>query len=378
MTLIAEPPPVEALDAGVIDEARARQRHHRRTSLVGGLAVLALGVGIYLGVASRPGGVPPAGGTVVNAAVTPLLTPARDLRLTPSLWPGAVGICVGTVTGLDSGTTCDLPYPGRGIPVIDSPGLPEWLAERPAPLGTEPIYLITAPNVATVRIGKTTLTPRSQADLPPGDRMLAVRLPTVGNGRTVGRQPLREIKVTALDRAGNVLPFAAKYLAPVQSSFKIVALHSLATAANARCALSDNVPGYSGYPNLETERIAGDPTAPQDSFFSCMGSGYVRTPVAHPPIEFYAAILLNGRHPGRRPGALWGTTPVPGHAGLVENTSPPAIANSDTSQSGSLIARRAGNAWLVAETESGRPTLAQRIQFLDELSITNLKIGQAS
>jgi len=68
---------------------------------------------------------------------------------------------------------------------------------------------------------------------------------------------------------------------------------------------------------------------------------------------------------------------VPGHGGLLENTSPPAIATSDTALSGSFIARRAGNAWLVAETTAAthtRPTHPVH----HELRITNLNIGQSS
>lgn len=43
MTLSTEPPPLEALDAGVIEEARARQRRHRRLF---GVVVAALVAGI--------------------------------------------------------------------------------------------------------------------------------------------------------------------------------------------------------------------------------------------------------------------------------------------------------------------------------------------
>jgi hypothetical protein len=374
VTVTVEPPSVEALDAGVIQDARRRQWRQRRVALLSGLAIVGLGTVVYFGLSAHAGGAFSDRRVVVDVAVTPVVTAADDLRVTPSLWPGAVGLCVGRVDGLDSGTICDLPYPGRGIPVIESPGLPEWLAERPPPLGGEPIYLITAPNVAKVKIGRTTLTPRPAADLPPGDGMLAVRIPTSGTASLPGRQPLREIKVTAFDRSGHVLSFAPKYLAPVQTSFKIVALHSLARSPRARCVLGD-VPGYSGGPGLESERIAGDPVAPQDAFFSCVNSVYVRTPVARRPIEFYVAILLDARDAGRRPGPLWGATPVPGHPAFVEDTSPAALYNSDTSQSGSLIARRAGKAWLVAATEFGHPTLAQRIQFIAALRIARLDLG---
>jgi hypothetical protein len=373
----AEPSVVEAVDAGVIKDARRRQWRLRRIVLFATLAVVGVGIAVYFGVAARAGGAASVGQIAVNVAVTPVITPAADLRVTPSLWPGAVGLCVATVDGTDSGTTCDMPYPGRGVPVIDSPGLPEWLAERPLPLGAEPIYLIAAPNVAKVRIGRTLLKPRAEADLPPGDRMLAVRIPASANPSPAERQPLREIKVTAYDRSGHVLPFASIYLSPVQSSFKIVALHSLATAANSPCALSNALSGYTSHPDLEAERIAGDPLAPQDAFFSCVSSVYVRIPVGRQPISFYAAILLNGHDPGHRPGALWGATHVPGHPGLVENDSPSAIYNSDTFLSGSLIARRAGNAWLVAITQGGHPTLAQRIHFIDALVITRLDIDHA-
>jgi hypothetical protein len=48
-----QPPPVEALDAGVIEEARARQRRHRIVAAVLVVALAALGVGAYFGADGR-------------------------------------------------------------------------------------------------------------------------------------------------------------------------------------------------------------------------------------------------------------------------------------------------------------------------------------
>jgi hypothetical protein len=371
MTLTVEPPPLDALDAGVIVDARARQRRHRGLAAAIGLVALVVGIAVYFGLATGAGRSLSARLVVLTAAVKQDLSLAGDVRVTASLWPGAVGLCVGTADGVDSGTICDVPYPGPGIPVINSPGLPEWLAERPPPLGTEPIYLIAAPNVAAIRIANVTLTPHPHVGLPPGYTMLVVRIPTAPAG-----WPTRELRVTAFDRSGHILPFASSYLAPVQSSFKILALHSLAISAHTKCALTDTVTAYSGHPELEATRIVADPTAPQDSFFSCMDSGYVLTPYARDPVEFDAAILLSARHPGDRPGPLWGAAPVPGHTGLVEINSPPALANSRTQGSGSIIARRDGNTWLTAQTQSGHPTLAQRIQFITGLHLAVLDVDK--
>jgi hypothetical protein len=49
MIVTVEPPPVEALDAGVIDEARARQHRHRIIAAVLVVALAALAVGAYFG-----------------------------------------------------------------------------------------------------------------------------------------------------------------------------------------------------------------------------------------------------------------------------------------------------------------------------------------
>ena len=49
MTVTVEPPPVEAIDAGVIDEARARQRRHRVVAALLVVALAALAVGAYFG-----------------------------------------------------------------------------------------------------------------------------------------------------------------------------------------------------------------------------------------------------------------------------------------------------------------------------------------
>ena len=66
MTLTVEPPPVEALDAGVIEEARARQRRHRgiaaaATVVAAGIAAIGLAAGGGGGSAhAAQGSVPPA------------------------------------------------------------------------------------------------------------------------------------------------------------------------------------------------------------------------------------------------------------------------------------------------------------------------------
>jgi len=66
MTVTVEPPPVETPDAGVIEEARARQRRHRAAAGAGLLAAAAVG-GILLGTTgggggSRPTSAPAPGG----------------------------------------------------------------------------------------------------------------------------------------------------------------------------------------------------------------------------------------------------------------------------------------------------------------------------
>ena len=53
MTLTVEPPPVEALDAGVIEEARSRQRRHRSMAAVAGLMAAGL---VAIVIASGGGG----------------------------------------------------------------------------------------------------------------------------------------------------------------------------------------------------------------------------------------------------------------------------------------------------------------------------------
>jgi hypothetical protein len=68
MSVTAAPPPVEDLDAGVIEEARARERRHRR--IAGTVVVLAVAVGAVVLALSPGGAKPPAARASLTFAAT--------------------------------------------------------------------------------------------------------------------------------------------------------------------------------------------------------------------------------------------------------------------------------------------------------------------
>jgi hypothetical protein len=89
------------------------------------------------------------------------------------------------------------------------------------------------------------------------------------------------------------------------------------------------------------------------SFFSCIDTEYY---LHRWPLD--AAILLDAAHPGTRPAAIPGLTPVRGEHGYF---------NGPGDFEGELTATRVGNAWLVVAGGSG---LAQRMQVLHHLTPT--------
>jgi hypothetical protein len=71
-----------------------------------------------------------------------------------------------------------------------------------------------------------------------------------------------------------------------------------------------------------------------------------------------AAILLDARHPGSPPPMLPDATPIPGHAGFINEPI------TQLRRSTNITGRRVGNAWLVLEAQD---PLAQRLAILNEL-----------
>jgi hypothetical protein len=78
-----------------------------------------------------------------------------------------------------------------------------------------------------------------------------------------------------------------------------------------------------------------------------------------------AALLLDAHHPGALPAPLPGSSPVPGHPGVVQEESGGIF--------GAITARRVGDAWLVVESTSPSRLaertsgLPQRLEVLDAL-----------
>jgi hypothetical protein len=93
------------------------------------------------------------------------------------------------------------------------------------------------------------------------------------------------------------------------------------------------------------------------AYLSC-----IDTEIAYRGWVLDAALLLDAHHPGALPAPLPGSTPVPGHPGVVEERS---------GIFGDITGRRVGDAWLVVESSSRLAQrtsgLPQRLEMLDAL-----------
>lgn len=144
-----------APEAGVVEDARVRQRRRRR--VCSDLVLAGLLVGLLVCAAAVRGA---AGVNLVasptNGAVTfvSLRTPGVGLVASPSLTTGAAGLCV-VAAGFASYGNCQTPapYPQAGVPFEAAEGgFPIVAAnlERRVALKGSIYLLLTAPGVAAV------------------------------------------------------------------------------------------------------------------------------------------------------------------------------------------------------------------------------------
>jgi hypothetical protein len=125
------------------------------------------------------------------------------------------------------------------------------------------------------------------------------------------------------------------------------------------CAIeSSQLPGAEQQLGHVVLRVRPVPQVIGRAYLSC-----IDTELTYRGWALDAALLLDAHHPGSLPAPLPGSTPVPGHPGVVEEKSGGLF--------GDITARRVGDAWLVVESSSRlaphMSDLAQRLDVLDGL-----------
>lgn len=396
---IVEPPPVESLsvespDAGVIEEARVRQRRYRLAGAGVVIAVALAGLVAYFavdggrGAAKADGNAAAARGASGSARFISLRTPGLALFTGPNL-AGQASICLSAVYGGGSNETCGLfPLPQAGLPLEDATGYqrPRNASGR-VPAGGVVDMLLTAPDVAAVRVGDLgTVRVQDAPGLPPGDHAVVFRetagsigtiVPPGASATWIQRYAhLRgspAIVLTALDSSGHVLPFritgALKQFFPALTGpFSPSARNRTTSTDKSRCAIAEHVPGLTTLQWLSgVTRIVAEPYAGPGALLSCVWETY-----GFQGKRFQVAVLLNAATPGSRPGPIWDAKPLPGHPGIVAVTDAPSTADN------AIVARRVGDAWLVAAPwvgYPGYPTLSQRLEVLAAFHITRVDLG---
>jgi hypothetical protein len=277
-------------------------------------------------------------------------------------------------------------YPTATNPLFGGDGLQTF---SPTPRGDTVAYVLTAPDVAAVRIGNRTIRTFSSPELPAADRAAVLFVPagypSIVTGWSPG-QPVRS-RVTFPSLAGRPAVTIQTIAAlPLDRNGQVIATHQrmpympFAYFWQARSAVTPNIhePAYHGatHPSpgvCELSQTGLRALRPEwghvikviPRYPDAVGALFV----ACVDTEYYlhgwglkAAVLLDARRPGRVLGPIPGAIPVSGAAGIV-NT--PA----------GLTARRVGNAWLVIDGGSG---LAQRLQALRALRIGKLDLNHVS
>ena len=250
-------------------------------------------------------------------------------------------------------------------------------------------YYLTAPQVAAVRASPTlTILTRPEPGLPDGYRV-AVGFPEQEHGGTPGA--MGAFRPVALAENGSELarrhpPGGAPWVPdPTVSWWRnsraglraLELLHPLTLRyadthrrelfrtrpPAAPCAIdSSRLPGALQQLGHVVLRVRPVPQVIGRAYLSC-----IDTEISYRGWALDAALLLDAHHPGAPPAPLPGSTPVPGHPGVVQEEEGGIF--------GSITGRRVGNAWLVVESSSRLRSrlvqrtsgLPQRLEVLDAL-----------
>jgi hypothetical protein len=361
----------EALDAGVIRDARARQQRQLGIVIAGVAFAIIIGLALYAayaGGAAARSTVPRPGAT--TGSLRPLPPAVYQYWITPDLRAGEVSLDyrLTFATGISgaSSASCECDnYPGSTRRSIEwfPQGLGLTMSSGPGASSTTPNneVVFVAGNVAALRVGHSgEVGAQAAPNLPPGDKLAAFQL-------AVPRKPNPQFaRLSALDNRGDTLantngPGANGLSAPPAST------------RSGACAIRADVPGIQDEGSRSVTVVHALPATLPGIFLTCL-QDFVSLDGANLQI----AILLNAHHPGQPPAGLWGSTPLPGHPGVVELKAPSLFTfNVDTGSP--MLARRAGNAWIIV---AGRPALPPapsmraRLQTLEETSIIRLDLSK--
>lgn len=398
-TVTVERPRVEAPDAGVIEEARVRQRLHRRVAVAATVvaAVIAATIWAFVG-----GGDSTARDRSV-AVGQPVLA-IRDgyayvngqplrVGVVPGLAAGAVGVQVttsilGGVVAVGGG-----PYLTRADPVF-GPGSHTFFPELRVGVGGEVDVALVGANVASMHVARLgTFKPVKVLGLPPNERAVVFYRPPGSRGTVLppgfGAQVLRGLRLPGIGIAKHLLALTE---AVYDSSGRLIPVrtpsHELELANNywkapatppvsGRCAVSSALSGVNPQWGQVATAITPDAAVSVPAFLSCLDTWY-----RWRGSSLEVGVLLDAQAPGHAPAPLWDETALPGHPGLVEVKAVRSEFRSRGADGRTLVhsvvlapaavARRMGSAWLIVRYGH---SLAQRIQFLDSLSITRLDLS---
>jgi len=384
-----QPPALATPDAGVIEDARARQRRHR----MGGVALVALAVAALLGYFVAGGGDGAVGGSAHAASVpsatgsvefVSLRAPGYGLFTGPSLG-GQASLCLTAFEPDGSQSSCGAyPLPQSGLPLEDASDdyVRRPTADGRVPAGGLVYVMLTAPNVAAVRVGDLgTVRVQTVPGLPPGDHAIAFRETAGSIGtvvppgataawirRNLGDGP--RIILTALDSSGKAVPFSTTAaLRQFYLRLRVERLRDWTTnAASGRCAVSEDVAGLAVQSSRALTRIAAEPDAGSGALLSCLWGIY-----RFEGKRYQVAVMLNASTPAAQPGPIWDAQSLAGHPGIV------AVQHAPSTPDNAIVARRAGNASLAVAPwvgYPGYPSLRQRLEVLAALHLTRLDLGK--
>ena len=363
-----EPPPAEAIDAGVIADARTRQRRQRGVTVAGVLLAVLVGLVAYVAYAGGASAkhAPPSPRAAAGS-LRALARSAYQFWVTPTLDAGYVSLDLRVAftdgTGGETNCRCD-DYQGR-VPVV-GPGLPGFVI-APIPrnfFGQNQVLFVPA-NVAAVRVGSLgSVATQTANGLPPGEKVVAFQVPNsaaVLKPHPRLRVRLHRAQLTLRDAGGHALPFGNAPFRPERT-----------TASGGACAVTSTLAGLSDQAPSSVVAVKPLSASLPGVFLSCLDDGFTLNGT-----RLQVAVLLNAHHPNQPPAPLWGSSPLPGHHGVIE-IRPPSRFTFNVDTGAPWLARRVGNAWIVVAGRPGlppAPTTAQRLQVLDSIHIAHIDLS---
>jgi len=326
----------------------------------------------------------------------------------PILNAGEAGWSGVVVFGSSSGQSAGLGFVGRSYTSASTPVVAANTyggRAGPAPRGDVVDWLLTAGDVAAVRVGSQTIQTRTTPDIPAGDRVAVffepatgppilvpppgtklpyyVSAPAIGRpsrptrtqatGTAAGQHGIiteqvpqvrvRTITPVPLAASGQVIVATPAPLAPIWPPILTWNIHPNSPGnptgipthpRSGACEIAQH-----GLPTLkpewgaDVEAVQPVANATGELLLSCNDTEYN---FDHSPLT--VTILVNAQRPGAGPGPIPGTTPVVGEPGIVAGDGE--------------AARRIGNAWLLV---NGGRDLHDQLEILHALTIAKLALA---